>query len=556
MQTQRESAGKAIGSDCLGNCKDYITGWSKEKSMQSTTYDAIVVGSGISGGWAAKELTEKGLRVLLLERGRNVEHIKDYVNATKAPWQYLHRGGKTTAMEEAYQVLRRDLLNEKNLSFWANEQDSPYTEVKRFDWYRGYQVGGKSLMWGRQSYRWSDFDFEANAKDGIAVDWPIRYADLAPWYDHVEKARGDLRFDRALAATARRTVPAGDAAELRRGTHCRPPEDRVRRHATPDHRARRERDQGARRTLAMPVSQRLLARLPVRRLLQHAVLDAAGGGKDRQAHAEAVVDRDRDPARQEAQARDRRARDRCGHRTDDRLHGKDRLRLRVDAELGMVADALGDRHMAGRTRQQLRGTRPQPHGSSVPRRRRRLPEGLNDKYYYGRRPNGIYIPRYRNLFGDKRDYLRGFGYQGNASRDGMRGREGTGNRRGLRDETATPAHGNSVQRLRRDALSNHESRPGSTSARTSGACRSKMIDCATGENERLMRRTDQRHGGDARRRTGAKRVTTYDGGYFPGMGIHEMGKTRAWGGIRRPRCSTRTTRSGMRRTCSSPMAHA
>src|SRR5215471_21812315 len=159
--------------------------------MQSNSYDAIVVGSGISGGWAAKELTEKGLRVLLLERGRNVEHIKDYVNATKAPWEYLHRGGKTVAMEEAYQVLRRDYpLNEKNLSFWVNEQESPYTEVKRFDWYRGYQVGGRSLMWGRHSYRWSDFDFEANAKDGIAVDWPIRYKDIAPWYDHVEEFAG------------------------------------------------------------------------------------------------------------------------------------------------------------------------------------------------------------------------------------------------------------------------------------------------------------------------------------------------------------------------------
>ena len=158
--------------------------------MESASYDAIVVGSGISGGWAAKELTEKGLRVLLLERGRNVEHVKDYVNATKAPWEYLHRGGSTRAMGEAYQVLRRDLLNEKNLAFWANEKESPYTEVKRFDWYRGYQVGGRSLTWGRQSYRWSDFDFGANAKDGIAIDWPIRYQDLAPWYDHVEKHAG------------------------------------------------------------------------------------------------------------------------------------------------------------------------------------------------------------------------------------------------------------------------------------------------------------------------------------------------------------------------------
>src|ERR1700674_3115068 len=167
--------------------------------MESASFDAIVVGSGISGGWAAKELTERGLRVLLLERGRNVEHIKDYVNATKAPWEYLHRGGRTTAMEEAYQVLKRDLLNEKNLAFWVNEKESPYTEVKRFDWYRGYQVGGRSLTWGRQSYRWSDFDFGANAKDGIAIDWPIRYEDLAPWYDHVEKHAGIAGSHEGLA---------------------------------------------------------------------------------------------------------------------------------------------------------------------------------------------------------------------------------------------------------------------------------------------------------------------------------------------------------------------
>ncbi len=159
--------------------------------MQSASYDAIVVGSGISGGWAAKELTEKGLRVLLLERGRNVEHVKDYVNATKAPWEYLHRGGRTVRDGRGLPGAQaRYPLNEKNLAFWVNEKESPYTEIKRFDWYRGYQVGGRSLTWGRQSYRWSDFDFEANAKDGIAVDWPIRYHELAPWYDHVERHAG------------------------------------------------------------------------------------------------------------------------------------------------------------------------------------------------------------------------------------------------------------------------------------------------------------------------------------------------------------------------------
>ncbi len=152
--------------------------------MQETQYDAIVVGSGISGGWAAKELTEKGLRVLMLERGKNIEHIKDYVNARKGPWEYPHRGRRTQEMIEHYPVLKRDYpLNETNLDWWVKDEESPYTEVKRFDWYRGYHVGGRSLMWGRQSYRFSDIDFSANVKDGIATDWPIRYAEIAPWYD-------------------------------------------------------------------------------------------------------------------------------------------------------------------------------------------------------------------------------------------------------------------------------------------------------------------------------------------------------------------------------------
>lgn len=159
--------------------------------MKDNVYDAIVIGSGISGGWAAKELTQKGLKTIMLERGHNVEHIKDYTSAVKDPWDFPHRGGRTQEMIENYPVLKRDYpLNEKNLSFWANEQDSPYVEVKRFDWFRGYQVGGRSLTWGRQSYRLGDLDFEANLKDGIAIDWPIRYADIAPWYSYVEKFAG------------------------------------------------------------------------------------------------------------------------------------------------------------------------------------------------------------------------------------------------------------------------------------------------------------------------------------------------------------------------------
>ncbi|HEY4195342.1 MAG TPA: GMC family oxidoreductase, partial [Mucilaginibacter sp.] len=159
--------------------------------MSTNTYDAIVIGSGISGGWAAKELTEKGLKTIMLERGRDIVHVKDYVNANKAPWEFPHRGGRTTQMVKDYPVLKRDYpLNETNLDYWVNEKESPYVEVKRFDWFRGYHVGGRSLMWGRQSYRWADVDFEANLKDGIGVDWPIRYKDIAPWYSHAEKFAG------------------------------------------------------------------------------------------------------------------------------------------------------------------------------------------------------------------------------------------------------------------------------------------------------------------------------------------------------------------------------
>jgi choline dehydrogenase-like flavoprotein len=154
-------------------------------------FDAIVVGSGISGGWAAKELTEKGLKVLLLERGRNIEHIKDYVNAPKETWDYPHRGDATQEMKENNPVLRREYtLNEPTQGMWANEQENPYVEKKRFDWFRGYHVGGRSLLWGRQSYRLSPQDFEANLRDGVAIDWPIRYEDMAPWYDYVERFAG------------------------------------------------------------------------------------------------------------------------------------------------------------------------------------------------------------------------------------------------------------------------------------------------------------------------------------------------------------------------------
>lgn len=154
-------------------------------------YDAIIIGSGISGGWAAKEFTEKGLKTLVLERGRDVQHIKDYPTTNLNPWELEHRGEITFKEQEENPILSRCYnFKEDSKHFFAKDKEHPYSQEKPFDWIRGDQVGGKSLIWARHCQRWSDFDFEGPARDGFAVDWPIRYKDLAPWYSYVEKFAG------------------------------------------------------------------------------------------------------------------------------------------------------------------------------------------------------------------------------------------------------------------------------------------------------------------------------------------------------------------------------
>lgn len=159
------------------------------KGIGSNSFDAIVIGSGISGGWAAKELCEKGLKTLVLERGPNVRHIKDYTTAFMAPWDFpFHL--ENTQKEKQENPIRSSASDEGDRHFYARDADHPFIQEKPFNWIRGYQVGGRSLTWGRQCYRLSDLDFEANAKDGFGVDWPIRYKDIAPWYDYVETFAG------------------------------------------------------------------------------------------------------------------------------------------------------------------------------------------------------------------------------------------------------------------------------------------------------------------------------------------------------------------------------
>ena len=159
------------------------------KAIDDLRYDAIVVGSGISGGWAAKELCEKGLRTLLLERGRHVEHVRDYPTAMSNPWDLPNRGRNTPIFRQKNPI-QSLFCDETDRHFFVADDEHPYIQETPFNWVRGYQTGGRSLVWGRQCYRWSDLDFSANEKDGIAIDWPIRYRDLEPWYDYVENYIG------------------------------------------------------------------------------------------------------------------------------------------------------------------------------------------------------------------------------------------------------------------------------------------------------------------------------------------------------------------------------
>ena len=498
-------------------------------AKQQTTYDAIVVGSGISGGWAAKELTEKGLRVLLLERGRNVEHIKDYVNATKAPWEYLHRGGRTRSMEEMYPVLKRDYpLNEKNLAFWASDKDSPYTEVKRFDWYRGYQVGGRSLMWGRQSYRWSQMDFEANAKDGIAVDWPIRYADIAPWYDHVERHVGisgsreglpqlpDSQFLPAMPLNCGEELVAGRISRLFGG----------KRRMIPGRVANLTREHNGRTACQYRNACWLGCPYGAYFSTQSSTLPAAAKTgrltlKPFAIASEVIYDRNT------KRATGVRVLDAVNNQTTDYTAkviflcastlNSTWLLMRSATDmwpggLGSSSGELGHNLMDHHFRAGAQGSL----------------EGMEDKYTFGSRPNGFYIPRFQNVSGDKRGYIRGFGYQGGAGRSGWsRGVAELGVGAKFKEALTQPGSWGIGGTAFGEMLPSHANQVSlDQTKKDKWGLPVIKIDCATGENERMMRRDMQTDMAEMLEQSGVKNVSTYDNEYFPGMGIHEMGTAR------------------------------
>jgi choline dehydrogenase-like flavoprotein len=497
--------------------------------MADQHFDAIVVGSGISGGWAAKELTERGLTVLMLERGRNIEHVKDYVNANKEAWDYPHRGRKTQEMIKDYPVLNRDYpLNETNLDYWVDERESPYTEVKRYDWFRGYHVGGRSLMWGRQSYRWSDLDFEANKKDGIGVDWPVRYAEIAPWYDHVEKFAGISGNRDGLAV-----LPDGQFL---------PPMDMT--CVEKDAAVRlKEYYKGARamiigRTANITVAHEGRTACQFRNKCwlgcpfgayfstQSSTLPAAMKTNKLTLRPWSIVTKvlyDKDKKRA------------TGVEVLDAETNKtytfsskivflnastfNSTWIMMNSATDVWPDGLGS--SSGEL-----GHNVMDHHLGVGASGK--VDGYEDKYYFGRRANGIYIPRYRNVGSDKRDYLRGFGYQGGAGRQGY-GHEVPELAIGGEYKDAIAEPGSWTMNLGGfgEIIPDHANKITlDKTKKDKWGLNVLSFDAELKENELKMRKDMQQDAREMLEAMGVKDIQSRDSNGIQGRGIHEMGTAR------------------------------
>jgi len=391
---------------------------------KQNTFDAIVVGTGISGGWAAKELTEKGLKTLVLERGRNVEH-PNYPTATLDPWQ-LPNGDKLTQEELKQQAVQNrtpNLIKPSNKHWFVNDLENPYTEKegKRFDWARGYHVGGRSITWGRQSYRWSDLDFEANLKDGIAIDWPLRYKEIEPWYDYVETFVGisgqaenlpqlpDGKFlppmelncvekavKKSMMDKFGRLLTIGRVANLSAPlTHGNSPQRGTCQYRNLCNRGCPYGGYFSSNASTLPSAQRTgNMTLRPNSIVYELIYD------EQKAKATGVKVLDSE--------------------TGETVEYFAKIIFLNASTMGtafIMLNSISNRfpNGFGNDSGEL-GCNIMDHHLGVGASGKML--GFEDQYVSGRRGNGIYVPRYRNIGKDNRDYLRGFGYQGGGSREG------------------------------------------------------------------------------------------------------------------------------------------
>lgn len=501
------------------------------KGTETNTYDAIVIGSGISGGWAAKELCEKGMKTIVLERGRDVKH-QDYPTAMMEPWDFdaLGRKSQETIKRQPKQNRTGYTTNPASAHWFVDDIDHPYYEDKRFDWMRGYHVGGRSLMWGRQSYRWSDLDFEANLKDGFGVDWPIRYKDIESWYDYVESFAGisgqaeglsqlpDGKFlppmemscleahvrdrimenfnDRimTIGRTANLTVPLNGRGSCQYRNRCI-----------------RGCPYGAyfssnASTLPAAAATGNLTMRPFS-IVHQIIMDKDG----KKAKGVRIIDKE----------------------TNETIEYYAKIIFCCASAIGSTAillNSTSDRFPDGL------GNESGELGHNVMDHHFRVGaagiyEGFDDKYYKGRRANGIYIPRFRNVdkATEQKDFVRGYGYQGRGSRENWtRGvRELSRFGADFKGDMIEPGPWRMGITAFGECLPYHENRMYLNADKLDQwGIPTVTFDVEFKENEMAMRKDMATQAAEMLEGAGLTDVNTYDSIGGPGLGIHEMGTAR------------------------------
>ena len=495
-------------------------------------FDAIVVGSGISGGWAAKELCEKGLKTLVLERGRMVKHIEDYPTMNLDPWDVKH-GGRTTQEElKNYNKQKRWGIHEGNRHFYNKDSEYDYDEIKPFDWIRGTQVGGRSLIWGRQTYRWSDDDFEANLRDGIAVDWPVRYKEIAPWYSYVEKFIGvsgealnlpqlpDSEFlppmelncvEKELQSSIAknytdRVLTIGRVAHITEGTK----NGSGRKACQYRNRCDRGCPYGAyfsSNSSTIPVAEKT-GRLTLRP--NSVVSEVIYNKEKKRATGVRVVN----TITKEISEFKAKIIFLCASSMASTAILMNSKSDRFPNGLGNDSGELGHNIMD----HQL--------GSGASGKY----EGYKDRYYYGRRPNGFYIPRFRNIGGKSKnlDFIRGYGYQGGASRgDWSKAIKELSYGSDFKSAILEPGGWSIGMGGFGEVLPYHENRMFLDYNKIDSYGLPKIVfDAEFKENEKRMKEDWKIQAAEMLENAGCKDVTINDSNAPIGKGIHEMGTAR------------------------------
>ena len=497
-------------------------------------FDAIVVGTGVSGGWAAKELCEKGLKTLVLERGRMLKHIEDYTTMNDDPWDYEHGDVITKEIRKRQpKQSRTNYVNSVSTShLFVDDLKHPYNEVQKFNWIRGYHVGGRSLTWGRQSYRLTDFDFKANAEDGIAIDWPIRYKDLAPWYHYVEEHIGVsgenvglpqfpdgnylkpmelncVEHDLKTAVNKKykdRIVTIGRVAHITEGE--KPGAGRI--NCQFRNRCRRGCPFGAyfsSNSSTLPMAEEtgnmtLRPHSVVSEVLYDADQKRATGVRVIDAETKEVIEFKAKVIFLCASA--------VASSSILMQSKSDRFPNGMGNDSGELGHNLMDHHFQV--------------GAEG------LMEGYEDKYYTGRRPNGIYVPRFRNIGGatNQKDFIRGYGYQGGGGRGGWSSKVAElGYGAEFKEALTEPGSWSLGMTGFGEVLPYHENKmvlnydkPDEWGLPT------VTFDAGIKENELNMRKDMGQQAAEMLEAAGAKNVRINDSEYILGNGIHEMGTAR------------------------------